>query len=115
MLKRYLLCDDSDLLRGVDLLATPKEVLVTHAVRVEVTSILVTDTGVSVVAITTLGTSATEESIGAAGMGSEGRGHRVGFPDIHFTAAGTEVSGSRVGVAGRASPSDVVSLCHNID
>ncbi len=110
----YSLSHDGDLLAGVNSLAQSKEGSVAHTVGVEVTSILVTDTGVSVVAITTLGTSATEEAVCAAGMGSESRGHRVGFPYIHFTAAGTEVSGSRVGVAGRASPTDVVSLCHNI-
>lgn len=95
----YSLSHDSDLLAGVNSLAQSEEGSVSHTVGVEVTPILVTDASVSVVAITTLGTTATEETVGTAGMGSVGGGHRVGFPDIHFTTAGTEVSGSGVGVA----------------
>ena len=87
ILKRDLLCDDSDLLRGVDRLATPEEVLVTHAVRVEVTSVLVADSSVAVVAIATVSPRAAVETLIAADVRSVSSSLRVGFPDIHLSAA----------------------------
>ena len=51
-IKPVLLSDDGDLLGGVDRLAAPEEVLVAHAVRVEVASVLVAETAVAVVTVT---------------------------------------------------------------
>ncbi len=110
ILKRDLLCDDSDLLRGVDRLATPEEVLVTHAVRVEVTSILVADSCVAVVTIATLGPRATVETLVAADVRSVSSGLGVGFPDIHLSAACSVSAVTSVGVSSRCGPIKNVGL-----
>ena len=50
-----LLSDNGELLGGIDGLAGPEEVPVTHTVGVEVTSILVADTVLTVVTVTAVG------------------------------------------------------------
>ena len=127
---REELRDDGDGLGGVDGHALTEEGGVTHAVGVEVATVLVANTVVAVVAgVTAVITSASycDESNSSplymllknqltslfrdsAWVGRDSLSLRVGLPDIHLRAAGTVVSGSRVGVVGVCSPAFTVSL-----
>lgn len=92
--------DDCHLLGGVEGGAGAIEVLNTHAVAVEIATVLVADTSVAVVAITAGGASALLETCALAGMGSVGGGDGVSLPDIHLWAASTDLASSSVGVVG---------------
>ena len=108
------LSDDGELGGSVDGLASSVERLVTHAVRVEITSVLVADTIVPLVAITALGIAgASCCAADGARVGSEGGGLRVGLPDVHLRAAAAHGTGTRVGVAGGGGPSGAVG--HPVD
>lgn len=112
------LSDDSHLLLGVELHAGAVEVLDAHAVAVEVAAVLVADAAIAVVTVTAVGASAGYETSALARVGSVGSGDGVGLPDVHLSAAGTELAGStvRVGVrwvpaldvGGAVDPLDVV-------
>lgn len=99
--KRCLLSYNSDLLRGIDCLAPAKEVLVTHAVRVEVTSILVADTVVAVVTVTALSARAAVETLVTADMRGVRSSLGVGLPDIHLRATRSVSAVAGVGIGRR--------------
>ena len=85
---------------------------------VEITSVLVANTVVTLRVITTLGALASVDTVLAAGVRSVGSGDGVGLPDIHLRAAGTELTTSSVlvlvgwvpslGVGNTLDPLDVV-------
>jgi hypothetical protein len=102
--------DDGEFGLGVYGHAFTVEGSVTHAVRVEVASILVAHSAIAVVAITALGSRApiwTSDSATVRGIGSS---DLVGFPDIHLRAARAVFTLASVLVVGRAFPSFNVSL-----
>lgn len=91
---------DGHLLGSIDRLANAVELLVAHAVRVEVATIGIAHTGIPVIAV-----GATAVVALAAGlvdflarMGSIGSGHVVGLPNIHLGAARAITTGAAVGV-----------------
>ena len=100
--------DDGEFLAGVDGLAFTEEGLVTHTEGVEVASVFVADTTVTIVAVTTLSAGASGLTVGAANVRGVCGSVGVGFPDIHLAAAGTVLAISRVGRG--AVPSEDVSL-----
>jgi hypothetical protein len=102
--------NDSDLLGSVDGLSGSIEAGVTHAVRVEVASILVANTTITVRTVTALSTGATILTVDAAGVRSVGGGDRVGLPDIHFIAACSVLSGASIDIVGGGGPSKDVGL-----
>lgn len=102
--------DNCDLLVGVDLLARAEEGSVAHAVRVEVTSILVTDASVSVVCVTAVGTGAAREAVALAGVRSVGGGVLVGLPDVHLGTAGSVAAGTGVWIVRSRLPVEDVGL-----
>jgi hypothetical protein len=102
--------DDGDLLGGIDSLAGSVEVLLTLAVRVEVASILVADTTISVITVTAVVSEAAVWSILAARVRGVGGGDGVGLPDIHLIAACAVLALSGVGVAGVGAPANGVGL-----
>ncbi len=110
MVKRDLLSHDSDLLGSIDCLAAPEEVLVTHAVRVEVTTILVADAAIAVVSITALSARAAVETLIATDVGGVGSGFRVSFPDVHLRAACSISAIASVGISCRGGPVENVGL-----
>ena len=106
--------DNSYLLRGVDSHALSEECLITHTERVEVAAVLVTDTGLSVVAVAAVSlVLAAGLSLDAAYVRGDCRTHGVGFPDIHFIAACSELSLSSVRIVRRTGPALNVSLLGN--
>lgn len=102
--------NDSHLLVGVKGSAWAVEVGHAHAVAVEITSILVAETAIAVVTITTGGASALLETSTLAGMGSISSGDRVGLPDVHFRAASTNLTLTGVGVVRGRVPANNVGL-----
>lgn len=67
-----------------------EEVLIAHAVAVEIAPVLVTNPFVPIVAITTVVPSATSLTTGtAADMGSDSSSVIIRLPDIHLVTAGT--------------------------
>jgi len=102
--------DDGHLLGGIEDETGAIERGVTHAVRVEVASILVANTTISVVTVTALGSRAAVWAVDAAAVGSIGGGDRVGFPEIHLIAACAVLALSGIGISDGASPSDGVGL-----
>lgn len=102
--------DDSDLLGGIDGLSWTVEVLFTLTEGVEVATVLVANTSISVVAITALdGVLASVKTVVLADVWGIGVGDGVGFPDIHLGTAGTSLSETSVGIGGGWSPSLNVS------
>jgi len=104
------LSDNGHLLVGVEGLSGTIEGRVTHTVGVEVTPVLVTDTGVSLITVTALGTRATGLALNGARVRSVGSGDGVCFPNIHLRAASTVGSGTGVRVTSRWGPSINVGL-----
>ena len=102
--------DDGDHLGGVHGPADTEEVGVAHAVAVEITSILIADTGVAVISITTVGSLALDEALTRACVRGVGRRRLVGLPDIHLCAASSVLSAASVDVAVRWSPAVDVGL-----
>lgn len=100
------LSDNSEGLAGVNDHALTVELLVAHAVGVEVTSIRVTRTSVALLRVgtTTVSSSAHDLAGLVAGVRSEGGSHGVGFPDIHLSTASTVASDTSVGVVVRRGP-----------
>lgn len=111
----YVLCHNCDLLGSIDGLALAKEVLVAHAERVEVTTIFVANTTVSVVAITAFSSGAATDASDAARVRGVCRRHRVGFPDVHLTAARAVATSSSVRVVGGPSPVKDISLDYQVN
>jgi hypothetical protein len=105
--------DNSECSAGIHIHSLSKEGLVAHTERVKVATILVANSSISVVAVSTFGSTASVETIDCANVGSVGRGHRVGFPDIHLNAAGSISSSTSVGVVGGGFPVKDVGLAVN--
>jgi len=106
------LSDDLERLGRVNDLAGAIETPVTETVGVVVAAVSVAETGISI-ANSAVGSSATLEAavVGSlARMGGVGRAHRVGLPNIHLRTASSVLSGSCVGVGGRAHPTLCISL-----
>jgi hypothetical protein len=104
------LSDDGDLLGGVDGQAGTEEGGITHAVGVEIASILVADTTIALIAITALGAGATVLTLDTAAVGCIGGSVLVGFPDIHLVTARAILALAGVGVVGGSRPSVDVGL-----
>lgn len=104
------LSDNGDLLGGIDGLAGAIEVGVAHTVGVEITTIFVAHTSITVVAITTGSTAAAGLASASARMRSIGSRDRVGFPDIHLSTASTVLADTGVGIVGRWVPSSNIGL-----
>lgn len=105
------LSDDCDRLGGVDCEARAEERFRAHAEGVEVASILVAETILALVTVTALGVAF---AASLARDGADVRGdcstHGVGFPNIHFVTAGSELTSAGVRVVGRRGPAHTVSL-----
>lgn len=97
---------------GVDCLAWAVEVLVTLTVGVEVTSIGISDTGISVRGVSSsTGVAGAHALCGWVGrVRSESARDRVGFPDIHLSTARAVASDTSVYVVRRWNPSLNVGL-----
>lgn len=89
--------DNGEFGAGVDSHALAVEGGITHAERIEVATVGVAETVVAAVDGTVLAFAASL-AIDLARVRSVGGGHGVGFPDVHFTAAGTVIAGSCVDV-----------------
>ena len=103
---------DGELAVRVYSVAGPVECLVAHAVGIEVAAIRIASAGVAV-----RGVRAAACVAGAHGLCDcvarvrrVGCRHGVGFPDVHFGAAGTVVAEASVGVVGGRNPAVAVSL-----
>ena len=90
--------NDSYLLGSVDSHALAEEVLVTHAVGVEVTSVLVANTTVSRRSVTTICAGAAGLPANTARVGGVGRRDRVSLPDVHLRTACSVLTSSGIGI-----------------
>lgn len=77
---------------------------------VDIATVLVADTLVTLLAIAALGALTSEETVLLAGMGRVGRGDGVGLPDIHLRAACAILATAGVLVLGRRLPAHRVGL-----
>ena len=102
--------DDGELGVGVDLQAGAVEGLVTHTPGVEVASVLVANTSVTVSAITAVGAGAASLRSDRARVRSVGSSHLVGLPDIHLGAARAVLALSGVDIVGCGDPAFRVAL-----
>lgn len=104
--------DDGELGLGVDGLAWAVEVEVALAVRVEVASIRITGSSITVGAVSSTASIAGAHGLagGVARVGSVGVRDRVRLPDIHLSTARTVVTDTGVGIVGRLGPSLNVTL-----
>jgi len=84
---------------------------ITHTVGVEITTVFVANTVVSIIANTASGVRVAHgQTNRVANVRSKGSRDGVGFPEIHLIAASTVVSGTGVGVIGGWLPSIGVGL-----
>jgi hypothetical protein len=97
-------------LGGIDHLIRSIKRLISHAERVEIATIFIADSAVSVVSVATIVSVAPSLSGYAARVGSESGGDTVGFPNIKFGAAGAVPASSGVGVGGGGSPIHAIGL-----
>ena len=104
------LSDNGELAVRVDGHARPKEGAVTHTPGVEIASVFVANTAVTVVAIAAVGAGAASLLGNRARMGSVGSSHLVGLPDIHFGTACAVFALASVGIVGRWGPAFDVAL-----
>lgn len=102
--------DNGELLGGIDCLSSTEEGLVTHAPGVEITTVLVANTIVPRIIVTTISSRTAGLTIDCARMGSISGSIGVGLPDIHFSTACSVLSGSSVGVVGIPIPAKDVGL-----
>jgi len=102
--------DDRDLLRGVDCEPGTKERLIAHTVGVEVATVGVADTVVTVGGSVAFRAAASVLTLDGTGMSSVGIGDAVGFPDIHFAAAASVFACSAVGISRGRSPAFNIGL-----
>lgn len=109
------LSNDRELLGGVDELVRAVVLPVALTVRVEVTTIGVAETSISVGSVALLASAALKASLvgGLARVGSIGSGDGVGFPDVHLGTASAVVALAGVGVVGRSGPSFDIGLAVN--
>ena len=102
------LSDNGELPAGVDGLAFTEEGLVTHTEGVEVASVFVADTTVTIVAVTTLSAGASGLTVGAANVRGVCGSVGVGLPDIHLVTTGAVLARARVRVVlGRLPVEDI--------
>lgn len=108
------LSDDSHLLGGIDVEVGSRTVegLVALAVGVEITTVGIASSAISVTRVgsTTRVASARVLSELGARMRSEGCGDGVGLPDIHLGAAGAQVTNTGVDITVRGLPAVRVGL-----
>ena len=104
------LSDNGELAVRVDGHARPKEGAVTHTPGVEIASVLVANTTVTVVTITAVGAGATTLLGNRAGMGGIGSRVFVGLPDIHLGTASSVLALSSVGIVAGWGPSFDIAL-----
>lgn len=104
--------DDGELGLGVDGLAWAVEVEAALAVRVEVTSIRVASSSITVVAVSSTASIASAHRLAGsvARVGSVGVRDGVGLPEIHLSTARTVVTDTGVRIVGRLEPSLNVTL-----
>jgi hypothetical protein len=106
--------DNSNLLGGVDVEAGSRTVegLVTLTVGVEIATVSITSSAVTVVGVssTTRVTSASVLSELGARVRSVGSGDGVGLPDVHLGAACAQVTNTTVDIALRGLPAIRVGL-----
>ena len=104
--------DDGELGLGVDGLAWAVEVEAALAVRVEVTSIRVASSSITVVAVSSTASIASAHGLAGsvARVGSVGVRDGVGLPEIHLSTARTVVTDTGVRIVGRLEPSLNVTL-----
>jgi hypothetical protein len=103
--------DNGHLLGAVQSHARAVEVTDTHAVAVEIATVLVAKTTVAVVTVTAAYVvGALLETSALAGMGSVGGGDGVGLPDVHLWAASTDLTLAGVRVVVRRVPALNVGL-----
>jgi len=107
------LSNDSEGFGGINSKATAEEILNTHAIGVEVTSIFVAHTAISVRSITACGTITTGLTYDSAYVRSVGRSHGVRFPHVHFVATRSIFSSSSVGISGVGLPIENIGLSVN--
>ena len=92
------LSNDGNLGVGVDGLSWSVEAGGTLTVRVEIATVLVDDSVVSVATVTAVGGVVATEETGVTGwMWGVGVGDGVGFPDVHLVAARAVLAGTGVG------------------
>ena len=106
------LSDNGHLLGAVDGLSFAPEGLVTHAVRVEIASILVAHARVPLVGgvVTAGGTGAASRALSSARVRGIGGTHRVCLPDVHLIAACSVFAASGILIVIGGLPVDHVSL-----
>ena len=108
------LCDDGELGGRVDHHAGPVEGGVAHAVGVEVAPVWVGGAAVPGGGVGSAARVACAHCLlgGVGRVRGQGCGDAVGFPDVHFCAAGAVVADSRVWVVAGGSPSIYIGLVH---
>jgi hypothetical protein len=108
------LSDDSHLLGGVDVEIGSRTVegLVALAVGVEITTVGIASTAISVIRVGSTTRVASARVLGELGarVGSEGGGDGVGLPDIHLRAAGAQITNASVNITVRGLPAIRVGL-----
>lgn len=104
--------DNGELLSSVDGLAHAVEVGVALTEGVEITTISVAETGITVrrVSATTVLEGADKVTVGITRMRSQGEGLAVGLPEIHLGTAAAVVTNAGVGIALRGFPAISVGL-----
>jgi hypothetical protein len=110
------LSDDSEDFRGVNGKTWTVERGVPHAVGVEITSVGITSSGVSVGRISTSASISIAHGLrdSITGMGRDSRRNGVCFPDIHLGAARAVVSNTSVGVVSGWHPAGDITLVKKI-
>lgn len=102
--------DDGDLLVCIDGETLAEERLSAHAEGVIITTILVANSVIALVAITAVSTGATSLSSDRADVRGHRRGHGISLPDIHLVAACAVAAGSRIYIIGGRGPVKSISL-----
>ena len=103
--------NDGDRLGRVNSETRAEERRVAHTEGVEVASVLVTETILTFVTVTTVIAGAAGLALDGADVWSEGSTHGVGLPDVHLVTAGSVRTGTGVRVGGGWCPAFDVSLC----
>jgi hypothetical protein len=111
------LSDDSEDFRGVNSKTWAVERGVSHAVGVEITSVGIASSGVSVCRVGTSASIAIAHGLrdSITGMGRNSCRNGVCFPDIHLGAAGAVTSNTSVGVVSGWHPAGNIALVKKIN
>ncbi|MCQ0521517.1 hypothetical protein [Klebsiella pneumoniae] len=107
--------DNSEWLSSVDDLAWTVKGSVTHSVWIEVATVWITGTSVSIVRVSTTTVIAGTHSLtwSVTWVWSDGVGNGVGFPNVHFGTARTVVTDASVSVVRRWLPTFDISFTIN--